>query len=142
MNVMLDTLSITRRLRGAGFTEEQVDAVAQAVRDAASLPDISHLATKEDLALTRAELKSDVAELKAELKIEFAELKTEFTDQKAELTGKVAEIRTDVTGKLAVVSGAIAGAKTETLKRVFVMIMGSLALNLGGMAGLIKLLAH
>ena len=70
MNAMLDTLSITRRLRGAGFSQEQVDAIAEAVRDAASLPDISNLTTKDDLRngleVQRAELRAAITDSKAE----------------------------------------------------------------------------
>lgn len=57
---MLDTLTIARRLRTVGFTENQADAVTEALRDAANMPDISRLVTKDDLAVLRAELKGDI----------------------------------------------------------------------------------
>ena len=53
----LDTLPLTKRLRAAGFTEDQAEAVTDVVREA-SQADISALATKADLASTKAGLKS------------------------------------------------------------------------------------
>ncbi len=90
--IALDTLAIARDLAGKGFTQQQAEAVAEAVRQVAGMPDISGLASKADLATLRAEL---TAEIKA--------------------------------------------ASYDNLKWVFIMIMGSVVVNLGG-AALLRLL--
>ena len=57
---MIDTLTISRNLRSAGFSEAQADAVTAAVRDAAAVPNVSQLVTKADLITAMAELKFDL----------------------------------------------------------------------------------
>jgi hypothetical protein len=57
---MIDTLSIARGLRDAGFSQQQAEALASAVRQAAGVPDISHLPTKSDLQAAIAEAKYDI----------------------------------------------------------------------------------
>ena len=53
-----------------------------------------HLATKDDLATLRGELKADVAALRGEQKADMAELKGELTADMANLKGELtAEIR-------------------------------------------------
>src|SRR5262245_47557875 len=59
-DVMIDTLTISRNLRSAGFSEAQADAVTAAVRDAAAVPNVSQLVTKADLITAMAELKFDL----------------------------------------------------------------------------------
>jgi hypothetical protein len=65
----IDTLKVAKRLREAGFTEPQAEAVVAAVREGAEGTD---LATKADIAGLRVELKADIreAELRLEAKIE------------------------------------------------------------------------
>ena len=66
----LDTLSLTKRLRAAGFTEDQAEAVTDVVREA-SQADLSVLATKADVrsetTSAKAELKADISDTKAEI---------------------------------------------------------------------------
>ena len=54
-NALHDTLSVTKRLKGAGMNEPQAEAVAKAIhgsmRDATA-----HLATKEDLSTMESRL--------------------------------------------------------------------------------------
>jgi hypothetical protein len=71
MNVLLDTLSIARRLREAGFSQQQAEALTDAVRSAAGLPDISHLATKDDLQIA-------ISSLRTELRVAISDAKTEI----------------------------------------------------------------
>jgi hypothetical protein len=58
--VAIDTLKPARRLREAGFSEAQAEAVADAVREGAEGAD---LATKGDLALRTAELRAETTAL-------------------------------------------------------------------------------
>ena len=46
---MLDTLAAAKKLRGAGFSEEQAEALTAAVQQADGMPDIWQLATKDDV---------------------------------------------------------------------------------------------
>ena len=65
--VAFDTYKMIKRLRDAGFTDAQAEAVSGAVQEGSTV-DLSILATKVDLAETRAELKADI--LRLETKIE------------------------------------------------------------------------
>ena len=51
-----DTLSAAKRLREAGFNEDQAEAIAEGMRKAATA-DRSELATKADLAAVRIEMR-------------------------------------------------------------------------------------
>ncbi len=55
---MLDTLAYAKRLRGAGFTEEQAETLASALFDAVT----SLTATKLDVVEAKNEIKEAVAE--------------------------------------------------------------------------------
>ncbi|MBP0617791.1 hypothetical protein [Jiella mangrovi] len=57
--IAIDTLKFSKALREAGADESLADAIATGIASA----DISHVATKTDI----AELKSDIASLKADL---------------------------------------------------------------------------
>ena len=59
-----DTLSAAKRLREAGFNEDQAEAIAEGMREAATA-DRSDLATKADLAV----LKADLAAVRIEMRI-------------------------------------------------------------------------
>ena len=63
----------TRQLEQSGFARPQAEAVVLAMRELAG-----DLATKEDLAVTKSELKVEMAGLRTELKTEMANLRTEF----------------------------------------------------------------
>lgn len=51
-----NTLSVAKRLREAGFSEDQAEALAEGMREAATA-DRSELATKADLAAVRIEIR-------------------------------------------------------------------------------------
>ena len=59
-----DTLSAAKRLREAGFNEDQAEAIAEGMREAATA-DRSELATRADLAA----LKADLAAVRIEMRI-------------------------------------------------------------------------
>ena len=61
---MIDTIQISKKLRGAGFSQQQAEAIAQSMLE---IPDWANLASKTDLAVTTAQMKSELAKLKAEL---------------------------------------------------------------------------
>ena len=83
------------RLQRAGFTTEQVEALADFMDTQA--------ASKADLAAAEHRLETRIADTKAELKDDIAALRAEGADTKAELKAdiaalraEIAEVRTDV----------------------------------------------
>lgn len=66
--VTFDTLKYVERLTSAGLPAQQAKAEAEALRDALSeLVELRSLATKEDVAMIRADVKTEIAEAKADI---------------------------------------------------------------------------
>ena len=91
--IAFDTHAHVKRLVGAGMTESQAEAVIEAVRQTAELPDISDLATKADLQMMRSELQSSIAEVRSELTATKGELRGEITGVGGELQGLRGELK-------------------------------------------------
>ena len=70
--VAFDTHSHVKRLIGAGLTEAQAEAVVETVKPSTEMPDVSQLATKDELrtevALLRSDLKTEVAALRGDIR--------------------------------------------------------------------------
>jgi len=64
--VTFDTLKYANRLKKAGFTSEQAEEQAGALSEVLEV-NLKELATKGDLALLKAEMKSDLERTKVEL---------------------------------------------------------------------------
>jgi hypothetical protein len=120
----IDTLKVAKRLREAGFTEPQAEAVTAAVQEATQG---AELATKADL----AEVKADLAEVKADV----ATLRSELRQSELRLEAKIEAVRSEI--------GAVKG---DILSRVFGMILGTLVVNIiavvGAMFAVAKLAGH
>jgi hypothetical protein len=65
--IAFDTHAHVKRLVGSGLTEVQAEAVIDAVRQTADLPDLSHLATKADLQAVELKLDGRINAVKGEL---------------------------------------------------------------------------
>src|ERR1700709_241431 len=65
-----DSLTFARRLKSAGFTEAQAEALADANREMV----IHDLATKDDLTAVKTELKADIALVKGDIALVKADL--------------------------------------------------------------------
>ncbi len=117
----IDTLKVAKRLREAGFTEPQAEAVTVAVQEATEGAD---LATKADL-----------AELRAELRAEIAGVHSELRQVELRLEAKIEGIKAD-----------IGTMKADILNRVFGLILGALVVNIvaivGAMFAVAKLVTH
>src|SRR5438132_7559144 len=110
----IDTLKVAKRLREAGFTEPQAEAVIAAVQDGT---DGADLATKTDIGGLRAELKAEIAELRAGLKAEIAGLR-------AELKAEIADLRSELRQSELRLEAKIEAIKADILNRVFGLILG------------------
>ena len=81
---ILNTHAVVKKFTQHGFTEEHAELILDAINDQSD-----QLATKNDLAILKAELKADINELKAELKTEFktniSSLKEEIKEVKIDL---------------------------------------------------------
>jgi septal ring factor EnvC (AmiA/AmiB activator) len=115
----IDTLRVAKRLREAGFTEPQAEAVT-AVQQATQG---AELATKVDF----AEVKTEIAEVKAEV----AEIKTDLAEVKAD----VATLRGELRQSELRLEAKIEAVKTGILSRVSSMILGALVVNIIAVVG-------
>jgi ribosomal protein L29 len=143
----IDTLKVAKRLREAGFTEPQAEAVIAAVQEGTQGAD---LATNADIAELRNELKTEIAELRAELKAEIAELraelKAEIAELRAELKAEIVDLRSELRQSELRLEAKIEAIKADILNRIFGLILGTLVVNIvaivGAMFAVAKLLGH
>ena len=128
----IDTLKIARRLRAAGFTEPQAEAVVASVQEAA---EGAEFATKGGLDEVRSELKAEIAALRSELKAEIAALRSESREAALRLETRIEALKSEM-----------AAIKAGILNRVFGLILGALVVNIIAMIGAVfavaKLLGH
>ncbi|MBC6406554.1 MAG: DUF1640 domain-containing protein [Rhodospirillales bacterium] len=84
MMAAFDTHAAVKRLRQAGFTEGQAEALSETLQDGvaggdlATKADLANLATKAELAEVKNELKTELAEAKTELKTDLAQVKVDL----------------------------------------------------------------
>jgi uncharacterized protein YicC (UPF0701 family) len=132
----IDTLKVAKRLREAGFTEPQAEAVIAAVQEGTEGTD---LATKADFAELRTKLTTEIAELRTELTTEIAELRTE-------LKAEIADLRSELRQSELRLEAKIEAIKADILNRVFGLILGTLVVNIvaivGAMFAVAKLVGH
>ena len=89
----LDTRKAVRDLRASGADESLADAIVDLFRQAADLPDVAQLATKDDVALCKADIRADLAEVKSELGADIAGLRS---DLGADIAGLRSELGADI----------------------------------------------
>lgn len=107
--ITFDTLSTARRLREKGASQELAEAIADEMRINSSV-DISHLATREEVAS-----KEEVAAFKSELKSDLKQLDTSLRGELKEFRAELKELRMATKADIAI-------AKFDTIK----WIMGSI----------------
>lgn len=59
---LLNTHATVKKFMQHGFSEEQAEVVVDAINDQSN-----HLATKQDLAITTSELKTEISQLKTDI---------------------------------------------------------------------------
>jgi chromosome segregation ATPase len=110
-----DTHQVVKSLKAVGFTEEQAEAVTQAVRDSQNV-ELSNLATNADLLGTKAALKADMAEVKAELKADMAAVRAELKADIAEVKAELAEVNAELKADIAKVRTEMVEIKVDLVK--------------------------
>jgi chromosome segregation ATPase len=139
----IDTLKIAKRLREAGFSEPQAEAVVATVQEAAQGAD---LATKGDLAEVRTDLREEIGELRAELKADIAGVRAEIADLRSELKAEIADLRSEMRQSELRLEAKLETMKGDILNRVFGLILGALVVNIVAIVGAVlaaaKLIGH
>ena len=77
---ILNTHAVVKKFTQHGFTVEHAELIVDAINDQSD-----QLATKNDLALLKAELKADITEVRAEISEVKSELKEEIKEAKIDL---------------------------------------------------------
>lgn len=91
----LDTLQTVKRLKEAGFSDAQAEAMTEVLRESRE-GTIADLATKADLERLGNATKADIAELKSEI----AAVRSEMAMLPQELETKIEILRRDMTIRL------------------------------------------
>jgi hypothetical protein len=114
----IDTPKFAKRLRDAGFSDPQAEAVIATVQEAAAGDELA----------TKADFDAATAGLRVELKAEIAAVRSEIREAELRLEAKIEAVKADI------------------LNRVFGLILGTLVVNIvaivGAMFGVAKLLGH
>ena len=141
--MLLDTLRMQRRLREAGFPDEQADILTEEIANIVT----GELATKADLRELRTEMMSKFAEVRgeiAEVRGEIAEVRGEI----AEVRGEIAEVRgeiAEVKAEVAKLTNSIADFKTGIVKWVVglvaAMLLGGAGMTIAVVVTLIRVLS-
>jgi hypothetical protein len=110
--MMIDTPKVARRLREAGFTDPQAEAVIATVQEAG---EGAELATKGDLAELRAGFKAEIAALRSGLREVELRLEARIEAVKSEILNRVFGL---ILGALVVNIIAMVGAVFAVAKLV------------------------
>ena len=91
-----DSLTFARRLKTAGFSETQAEALADANRDML----VPHLATKDDLKSETASVRSEMVSMKQELSAEIEALGLRLTIRLGVMLAAAISLMTAISGVL------------------------------------------
>ena len=97
--VVINTLSFAKKLRTAGFNDEQAEIQAEAINDVLiDFQDkrLEELVTKGDLKAVSADLKTEISDLRTEVRTEISEVRTEIADLRVEVKTEISEVRTEI----------------------------------------------
>jgi len=88
---ILNTHAVVKKFTQHGFTEEHAELIVDAINDQSD-----QLATKNDLAMLKAELKADITEVRAEISEVRSDLKAEILGVKSELKEEIKDTKIDL----------------------------------------------
>lgn len=128
---VFDTLSASKQLREAGMAEGVAEAVVSVFQHAAAMPDISHLATKDQVDA----LSADVANTptRAEVEAISSEMKSQFKAIRQEMATKedIAQVKLEIANLRASVN--------ETIRHQGWMLLGGVGVLVTILNGLMKM---
>ena len=91
-----DTISEMRRLRDAGFAQEQAEAITRSIHSGVT----GGVATKADLETFRSEVREEISALRSEVREEIATLRSEVREEitafRSEVRGEIATLRSEI----------------------------------------------
>jgi Fe2+ transport system protein B len=88
---ILNTHAVVKKFIQHGFTEEHAELIVDAINDQSD-----QLATKNDLAMIKTEIKGDINKLQAELKADITEVKAELKADISLLKEEIKEVKVDL----------------------------------------------
>jgi hypothetical protein len=127
----LDTHEVVKELRAVGFTDEQAEAVTRVIRRSQDI-DLSNLATKADLQLTRTELQNG--------------LENGLASVRADLQNGLASVRADLQLGLASAKSDLQIGLAETKAEILKWMVGTIGVQtvviLGAVVALPRFVPH
>jgi hypothetical protein len=124
--VSFDTLTYAKKLKSAGFTEQQAEVQAEAQGELLRRPAESqaeYLATKMDLHELRSEMERQLNELRSEMERQNNELRTDVERQIGDLRTEIAELRADFESRFARIQ-----MRFNLIQRLIYIVLGGIAL--------------
>jgi len=137
--IALDTLAYARRLREAGFTEQQADGQAQAL--AAAMTDT--LATKQDLRELEAHMDTRFAHVESrfvQIESRFAQVDTRFDYLERHLDTRLAEQEKRLEFRFAEQTARFDAKLADLERRMTLRLGGITVAGIGVVSALVKLL--
>jgi hypothetical protein len=117
--IAFDTLSASKRLREAGMEQRMAEAIVEIVQQTANMPDISHLATKDDLKQLELANKADLKQLELATKADIRQLelstKAEIQETKLTLRGEIAQTEARLSEKIRMQGWSLLGGMAVLL---------------------------
>lgn len=128
---VFDTLSASKQLREAGMAEGVAEAVVSVFQHAAAMPDISHLATKDQVEALQADVANTPT--RAEVEAISSEMKSQFKAIRQEMATKedIAQVKLEIANLRASVN--------ETIRHQGWMLLGGVGVLVTILNGLMKM---
>ncbi len=130
---ILNTHAVVKKFTQHGFTEEHAELIVDAINDQSD-----QLATKNDLAMLKAELKADITELKSEILEVRAELKADITNVRAEISEVRSDLKAEILKVKSELKEEIKETKVDLVKWFIPLILTVLISNIAILIALFK----
>ncbi len=134
--IAFDTLKFVKRLKEAGFSEQQAEALAEAEVELFE----TTLASKQDIGELKREIEAVRTELKREIEAVRTELKREIEAVRTELKHEIEAVRTEFKHEIEVVRAKLEYEIRATEQRMLIKLGSLMVVAVGVVATLVKLL--
>lgn len=142
---MFDTLMYAKRLEASGMTRDQAEAQIHVIAEMV----VDGVATKQDIALHKAEMAKEFIAVRSEMAQGFSDVRAEmaqgFSDVRAEMAQGLSDVRVEMAQGLSDVRAEIAGVRAEmhrestrNLKIMGAMMITSTTFTIGVLGLLLK----